>query len=68
MDTSNPARLYALVFGAVLLAAGIIGFFSNTDFSLGDNALHLTIGAVGVIAGLASRARTTTPASTSRAS
>ncbi|MEW6475618.1 MAG: DUF4383 domain-containing protein [Actinomycetota bacterium] len=36
MDTSNPARLYALVFGAVLVAAGVIGFFYNSDFSSGD--------------------------------
>jgi hypothetical protein len=37
MDTSNPARLYALVFGATLVVAGIIGFFYNSDFSSGDN-------------------------------
>jgi hypothetical protein len=28
MQNATPARLYALVFGVVLVAAGIIGFFS----------------------------------------
>jgi uncharacterized protein (UPF0333 family) len=36
MDTSNPARLYALLVGATLVVAGIIGFFYNSDFSSGD--------------------------------
>ena len=37
MDTSNPARLYALVFGAVLVVAGVIGFFYSGSFDTGDN-------------------------------
>ncbi len=36
MDTTNPARLYALAVGATLVVAGIIGFFYNSDFSSGD--------------------------------
>src|SRR3954451_19803355 len=28
-----PAQLYALIFGAVLTIAGIIGFFYNSDFT-----------------------------------
>ncbi len=32
----SPAQLYALVFGAVLLAAGILGFFYNASFEVGD--------------------------------
>lgn len=31
--TRSPAQLYALVFGAVLTVAGIIGFFYNSDFT-----------------------------------
>ncbi len=29
----SPAQLYALIFGAVLTVAGIIGFFYNSDFT-----------------------------------
>jgi hypothetical protein len=32
----SPAQLYALVFGAVLLVAGIIGFFYSASFATGD--------------------------------
>jgi hypothetical protein len=34
----SPAQVYALVFGATLLLAGIIGFFYSADFSTGDDA------------------------------
>jgi hypothetical protein len=37
MNEKSPAQLYALVVGAVLVAAGIIGFFYNADFSTGDD-------------------------------
>jgi hypothetical protein len=65
MDTTNPARLYALVFGLVLVAAGILGFFYSSDFSdPGDvdavlglldvngwhNVVHLATGALGLVA------------------
>lgn len=35
MEQANPARLYALVFGAILVAAGILGFFYNASFEVG---------------------------------
>src|ERR671930_1039366 len=37
MDNASPARLYAMVVGTVLVAAGIIGFFYNGHFGSGDN-------------------------------
>lgn len=36
MPERSPAQLYALVFGAVLLVAGIIGFFYSASFATGD--------------------------------
>jgi hypothetical protein len=35
MDTTSPARLYASVVGAVLVIAGIIGFFYSASFATG---------------------------------
>jgi uncharacterized protein (UPF0333 family) len=35
----SPAQLYALIFGAVLTIAGIIGFFYNSDFT-SDKSVH----------------------------
>ena len=35
----SPAQLYALIFGAVLTIAGIIGFFYNSDFT-SNRAVH----------------------------
>jgi hypothetical protein len=37
MDGSSPARLYATVVGAVLVIAGIIGFFYEASFDTGDS-------------------------------
>ncbi|MDQ3945443.1 MAG: DUF4383 domain-containing protein [Actinomycetota bacterium] len=37
MKETSPARLYALVVGGVLVVAGVIGFFYNTDFSTGSD-------------------------------
>jgi hypothetical protein len=37
MNQTSPARLYALGVGGVLVIAGIIGFFYNTDFSTGTD-------------------------------
>jgi hypothetical protein len=37
MAESSPARLYALVVGSVLTVAGIIGFFYNASFDVGDS-------------------------------
>lgn len=36
MDGTSPARLYSLVVGAVLVIAGIIGFFYEASFDTGD--------------------------------
>ena len=35
----SPAQLYALIFGAVLTIAGIIGFFYNSEFT-SNKAVH----------------------------
>jgi hypothetical protein len=64
--TRSPAQLYALIFGAVLTLAGIIGFFYNSDFtsdkSVRDavfgildvngwhNLVHIATGVLGLIA------------------
>ena len=37
MDTSNPARLYCTLVGAVLVIAGVIGFFYEASFDTGDS-------------------------------
>jgi Domain of unknown function (DUF4383) len=36
MDTSSPARLYALLVGSVLTIAGVIGFFYDSSFDTGS--------------------------------
>ena len=61
----SPAQLYALVFGATLVVAGIIGFFYSADFGspgkvdgvLGildvngwHNVVHIATGALGLLA------------------
>jgi RsiW-degrading membrane proteinase PrsW (M82 family) len=57
MDTANPARLYALVFGLVLVAAGILGFFYSSDFGdPGDvdgvlGAVYIVVAIWGFIVG-----------------
>ena len=66
MQTRSPAQLYALIFGAVLTVAGIIGFFYNSTFtsnkSVHDdvfgilavngwhNVVHIATGALGLLA------------------
>ena len=37
MDDSSPARIYCLLVGAVLVVAGIIGFFYESSFATGDS-------------------------------
>jgi hypothetical protein len=37
MEESSPARLYCLLVGAVLVIAGIIGFFYDSSFATGDS-------------------------------
>jgi hypothetical protein len=62
----SPAQLYALIFGAVLTLAGILGFFYNSDFTsnvhdrdavLGildvngwHNLVHILTGVIGLLA------------------
>jgi hypothetical protein len=69
----TPARLYALVIGTTLVAAGIIGFFYNAEFTddraVRDavfgilevngwhNVVHIATGALGLLA-FATSART----------
>jgi len=36
METSTPARLYCTLIGAVLVIAGILGFFYEASFKTGD--------------------------------
>lgn len=36
MERRSPAQVYALVIGAVLVVAGILGFFYNASFGTGD--------------------------------
>ena len=65
MQERSPAQLYALVFGVVLVAAGIMGFFYSSDFAApGDvdavlgilnvngwhNVVHIATGALGLLA------------------
>src|SRR3712207_2852635 len=74
MDNRSPAQLYALIFGAVLVVAGIVGFFYSSSFGdpgevdgvLGildvngwHNIVHIASGAIGLaVAGSYSGART----------
>ncbi|MGE5746371.1 MAG: DUF4383 domain-containing protein [Solirubrobacterales bacterium] len=37
MEESSPARLYCLLVGALLVIAGIIGFFYEASFATGDS-------------------------------
>jgi hypothetical protein len=37
MEETSPARLYCLLVGAVLVIAGIIGFFYESSFATGDS-------------------------------
>ena len=37
MEDASPARLYCLLVGAVLVIAGIIGFFYEASFATGDS-------------------------------
>jgi hypothetical protein len=71
MEGASPARLYATVVGAVLVAAGIIGFFYSASFgSPGNvddvfgilsvnawhNIFHIVTGGIGLlVAGYAAR-------------
>jgi Domain of unknown function (DUF4383) len=75
MSATSPARVYALVVGVVLVAAGIIGFFYESSFTTDEsvrgsvfglldvngwhNVVHIATGLLGILA-----ARTLTSART----
>lgn len=46
--TRSPAQLYALIFGAVLTVAGIIGFFYNSDFTSDKSVRDAVFGILDV--------------------
>jgi hypothetical protein len=48
MSTASPARIYALVVGAVLVAAGVIGFFYESAFSSDENVRGAVLGILDV--------------------
>jgi hypothetical protein len=65
MEERSPAQLYALIFGVVLVGAGIVGFFYSSAFgSPGEvdavlgildvnawhNIVHIATGALGLLA------------------
>ncbi len=65
MFERTPAQIYSLVFGAVLVVAGIIGFFYSSDFASPGhvdgvfgildvngwhNVVHIVTGAAGLLA------------------
>jgi hypothetical protein len=39
MEGASPARLYCLLIGGVLVAAGILGFFYEASFAAGDEVV-----------------------------
>lgn len=49
MASRSPAQAYALVFGAVLVAAGIVGFFYNASFAAGDETLTNRDAVLGIL-------------------
>jgi hypothetical protein len=46
--TRSPAQLYALIFGAVLTLAGIIGFFYNSEFTSNKHVRDAVFGILDV--------------------
>jgi len=64
-ENKTPAQIYALSFGVVLLAAGILGFFANSSFGTGSgvegdpligfevngwhNLVHIASGLLGLL-------------------
>jgi Domain of unknown function (DUF4383) len=49
MTERSPAQLYALVFGVVLVAAGILGFFYEASFAVGDDTLVEREAVLGIL-------------------
>ena len=50
MDTSSPARLYCTLVGAVLVIAGLLGFFWSASFDTGDSVLAESDEVLGILA------------------
>ena len=48
MAQQSPAKLYALVVGAVLVVAGIIGFFYNSEFTSNESVHDAVFGILNV--------------------
>jgi hypothetical protein len=46
--TRSPAQLYALIFGAVLTIAGIVGFFYNSEFTSNKDVRDAVFGILDV--------------------
>ena len=49
MKGRSPAQTYALVFGVVLVAAGVLGFFYESSFSTGDDTLTDRDAVLGIL-------------------
>ena len=49
MQDRSPAQLYALIFGIVLVAAGILGFFYEASFATGDDTLVERDAVLGIL-------------------
>ena len=47
MQNRSPAQLYALIFGVVLVGAGIVGFFYSSDFG-GPGKVDAVLGILDV--------------------
>ena len=48
MQDQSPARLYALLVGAVLVVAGIIGFFYESEFTNDESVRDAVLGILDV--------------------
>jgi hypothetical protein len=49
MEQRSPAQLYALIFGIVLVATGILGFFYESSFATGDDTLVEREAVLGIL-------------------